>query len=214
METVELQVEARSATGKGACRRLRAQGRLPAVVYGHSLSAQPISCDREGFITAMQGEMSRNTCFRLAGPGDLDGRLVLAREVQRTAVMREIVHVDLYVVEPDREVLVQVPVRPLGTPVGVKTGGQLRQLRRDIEVLCLPASIPAFIGVDVSALEVGDSLSITDIEPEGDVRTHYRHEYAICRVLVPRGLEDEEEEEEEGEEEMEAEEGEEEAAPE
>ena len=77
METVELQVEARSGTGKGACRKLRAKGRLPGVVYGRALAAQAISCDKEGLVAALGGSMGRNTCFRLSGPKDLDGRVVV-----------------------------------------------------------------------------------------------------------------------------------------
>ena len=196
MDTIELHVEARDGTGKGVCRRLRAEGRIPAVIYGHGLAPKPIALRLDAFIDAMQGEMGRNTQFVLRGDGDVEGRLVIPREVQRTAISREVIHVDLLQVEEGRELVVTVPVTLVGTPKGVKAGGVLRQLRRDVEVSCLASRIPATIEVDVTALEVGQALSITGMTLEEGVRAHYRHEFAICRVLVPRGADAEEGEEE------------------
>ena len=193
METVELQVEARAGRGKGAGRKLRAAGRIPAVLYGRGKSGESLSCTADDFVEAMGGPLGRNTRFRLVGGGEgLEGRLAIAREIQKRPVGRDVLHVDFYELDPEATVVVRVPVLLVGAPEGVQEGGILRQLRRDVDVRCTPGNIPESLELDVTGLKLGQALSVSDVDAGEGVEIFYRHDFALCGVMTPRGLEEEE----------------------
>jgi large subunit ribosomal protein L25 len=165
----ELVVEVREATGKGAARRLRQAGRIPGVCYGRNATPVSVSLDPKGLEHVLATSSSGlNTLFELKGGGDFDGKPVLVRELQRNPVNGHLVHADLYMVDLQQKVHVSVPVHLEGSPEGVKMGGILDHTLREIEFECLPQSIPEEVRVDVSALEIGDSLHVSDLTlPEG-----------------------------------------------
>ncbi|MEJ2482723.1 MAG: 50S ribosomal protein L25, partial [Gemmatimonadota bacterium] len=118
-------------------------------------------------------------------------------EIQRHPVRSEYVHVDFFEIRAGEKLNVNVPLHLVGTPIGVKNGGVLQQVRHEIEIECLPAEIPASFEVDISGLEIGDSLHIGDIDL-GGVDLLDEPERTICLVAAPRVVEVEEEEDLEG----------------
>jgi large subunit ribosomal protein L25 len=200
-----LVAEVRDATGKGVARRLRAAGRIPAVVYGKGAESKAISIDPSALQRLLQsGGAGMNTLIELSVDGTT--RTVLVKELQREPVRGRPLHTDFYLVDLDQTVEVSVPIHLVGRAPGVELGGILDHPLREIELECLPRAIPEGVEVDVSALQVGDSIHVRDLElPEGaSVRTD--ENLAVASVVAPVVVEEPVvEEPEEGEE---AEEGE------
>jgi large subunit ribosomal protein L25 len=182
MERLELPVEIRSGRGKGAARRLRASGSVPGVVYGHGCDATSIAVSAR-VVSRLVGS---NQIISLSGAEGLSGRLVLMKEAQLDPVSREILHCDLYAVDPSQKVEATVPLHLTGKPKGVEVGGVLEPMLRTIEVRCLPLSIPTEITVDVSELEVGDVLHARSIPlPEG-IELESDPDAPVAHVIAPR----------------------------
>ena len=169
---------------------MRRDGRIPAVVYTGGRPAESVSLSGEAFVKAMNGPMGRNTRFLLAGPDGLAGKLALVKDIQKTPVSRDVLHVDLLEVQPAQKVVVRVPVRLVGKAAGTEEGGIVRQLRRDVDVRCDAVLIPEFVELSVEGLELGESLSVSDLEFSEGLEAVFRHDFAIVRMLIPRGLEE------------------------
>jgi len=195
-----LVAEVRDATGKGVARRLRAAGRIPAVVYGKGAESKAISIDPSALQRLLQsGGAGMNTLIELSVDGTT--RTVLVKELQREPVRGRPLHTDFYLVDLDQTVEVSVPIHLVGRAPGVELGGILDHPLREIELECLPRAIPEGVDVDVSALQVGDSIHVRDLElPEGaSVRTDVN--LAVASVVAPVVVEEPvAEEPEEGEE--------------
>jgi len=192
MGDVQFAVEGRENTGKGANRRLRQRGLVPGIVYGGGRAATPIAFDVAKFERLLQTSHGGvNTIIEISGPATISGKTVIAKELQREAVRGRITHVDFYEVDLKTKIEVEVPIHLTGTPVGVVNGGVLDQQLRDLEIMCLPNAIPDSIQVDVSALDLGSNLHVSDlVVPEGiDVMSDA--ELTVATVLIPRGLRDE-----------------------
>lgn len=203
MSETQLAVEARENTGKGYARKLRAAGRIPAICYSASMEATPLQLDPAALDRLLRGSAAgMNTLFDLQG-GGLDGRTVLVKELQRDPVRGFILHADLFAIDVDKTIEVEVPVQVVGTPVGVSLGGGILDFpMREIEVMCLPRAIPEELRVDVSALELGDSIHVRDVPlPEG-VELISDPDLTVVSVVAPAKAEEEvtaaEEEEAEG----------------
>ena len=171
METVEINIERRTTTGKGAMRRLRAAGRVPAVLYGPKRSATSVAVDAEQF-EARVGHLEGSHLIRLLHDGgtdaDLRERMVLLREMQRHPVTGRVLHADFYEVDLTERLAVSVPLHFIGKAAGVVAGGILQPILRELEVECLPTEIPEFIEVDVSPLGIHEAIHLADIKvPEG-----------------------------------------------
>lgn len=164
MATVSLDAKTRTDTGKGAARKLRAKGLMPAVVYSFGSEATPIAIEPDAIEMAFQKTQDRNTLVELAF-ADGAKRTCLVRDVQRHPVTRRLEHIDFYQLESDRPVTVKVDVNPVGTAVGTKIGGRLRVIKRHLQVRCKPADIPRAIDIDVTEMVVGDLRKISDITP-------------------------------------------------
>lgn len=181
---VTLTAERRTTKGTGAARKLRVKGRVPAVIYGHGRDPESLSLSQTELDKALIGIAAASTIIDLT----VDGKPVktLIREIQRTAVRREIVHVDFYEVHADEQIKLRVPVHLVGTPDGVRNaGGVLDQVLRDIEIEVLPAQIPERVELDVTALTIGKSLHVRDIQvPNATVLTH--GDDTVCTVVAPR----------------------------
>ncbi len=165
-----LNVEIRDRAGKGVARKLRAAGRIPGIFYGKNVSPVAISLDVHALRRLLDAsEAGLNTIIRLDGGGDLSGKQVLVRELQKDPVRGDYLHADLYTVDVTRKVEVSVPIRITGTPKGVEfEGGVLDHSLRQLDLICLPLSIPKELVVDVSTMELGESLHVRDIAlPEG-----------------------------------------------
>ncbi|MBM3318659.1 MAG: 50S ribosomal protein L25 [Candidatus Eisenbacteria bacterium] len=164
MSLVELAGRNREDKGKGAAHRLRAEGLLPGVVYG-SGENRLVAVERHGFEGVLRRAVTGTVLIDLALP---DGSLrVLIKEVQRDPATAKLLHVDFLRISMDRPIRLKVPLRFTGVPEGVRTeGGMLEHLLREMEVECLPGDVPEFIEIDVSALNVGQSIHARDIVRE------------------------------------------------
>lgn len=188
-----LVVELRDGRGKGAARKLRAAGRIPGIVYGGgrestSVSIDPRLLDRR----IQQSEAGMNTLFDLTVEGgDAAAKTVLVKDIQRDPVLGAPLHADLYEVDMTQTIEVEVPLHVVGEPVGVvNMGGILDQALRELRVECLPRAIPDSIEVDVTALELGDSLHVRDLAlPEG-VELRDDADLSVVSVVAPKAEEE------------------------
>lgn len=192
-EQAVLQVEPRSETGKGASRRIRAAGMIPANVYGHGEEPTAVQADALQFKALISRISTENTLVDLK-IGKERAKAVLIREIQRHPYRSEILHVDFFEITAGEKIRVAVPVHLQGNAIGVKNGGILQVIRHELEVECLPRDIPASFEVDISEMTIGDSLHVRDI-PTGDVAVLEDESLTVCTVVAPKVVAVEEEEE-------------------
>lgn len=190
MGEISIEVQLREGRGKSASRRLRAAGRIPAVVYGHgnapvSISVDPGQLERK----IKDSHAGLNTLFDLVGEGAVAGRTVLLKELQREPVRGGLVHADFFEIDANETIQVSVPIHLTGSAQGVVMGGVIEHSLREVELSCLPGVIPDEIVVDVSALDIGDSLHVSDLPlPEG-VEMMTDTALSVVSVIVPRAAE-------------------------
>jgi large subunit ribosomal protein L25 len=152
---------------KNAARRVRVQGRIPAVVYGAKEPAQAIELDPKQMLRILHSESGHNSIFDLEVAGSPAKTKVMIVDWQYEPIKDRLIHIDLKRIAMDKAMKVEVPVLLEGVPVGVKLGGGiLDQVLREVEIECLPSDIPSHINVDVSNLAFGDVLRISDL-PHG-----------------------------------------------
>lgn len=186
MAQAQLQVAARSGLGKGDARSLRRQGLIPATVYGRGLTPCSVVVDPKALKQAVATEAGWNTLLTLQGEGAFAGKVVILKEAQYSAIRRDMTHVDFQVVDLQKKVHVMVPVHPVGKSAGEKNGGNLQVIRHELEVFCLPTSIPGAIEVDVTKLEVGDVLHIEDIALPAGVDVPHDVNFTVITVTAPK----------------------------
>lgn len=159
-----LTARSRVERGKNAARALRRTGRVPAVLYGGGAEARPLSVDTLELERLLSSISVENTLIDLQIEGEPGTARALIREVQRHPYKPIVMHLDFYQVRAGEKIRLQVPVRLLGTAVGVSVdGGVLDQVIYDLDIECLPADIPEAADLDVSQLGVGESLRVSDI---------------------------------------------------
>jgi large subunit ribosomal protein L25 len=185
-QQANLQVATRSGTGKGAARSLRREGKVPGVIYGHGRTAEPFTIDTVALQKTLIGISAATTILDVA----IDGRppvKALIREIQRHSLRpAEIIHLDLYEVRSDEEITLQVPIRLIGVPDGVRNfGGVLDHVLRELEIEVLPNDIPEHVDLDVTALTIGHSLFVRDLKVE-KARILNDPDTPICTVVAPR----------------------------
>jgi large subunit ribosomal protein L25 len=185
-QQANLQVSIRTGTGKGAARSLRREGKIPGVIYGHGREAEPVAIDTVSLQKMLGGVSAATTIVDVA----IDGRApvrALIREIQRDSLRpAEIIHLDLYEVRSDEEITLQVPVRLIGIPDGVRNfGGVLDHVLRELEIEVLPSDIPEHVDLDVTALAIGHSLFVRDLKVE-NAKVLNDPDTPICTVVAPR----------------------------
>lgn len=186
-----LNIELRTGKGKGDARKLRAAGLIPGVYYGASERPQSVALDPRALdraITASGAGM--NTLFDLAGGGALAGKRVIVKDIQRDPVRGTPLHADLYAVDLDRKIEVSVPYHLTGTAKGVKMGGIVDHSLREVEIECLPRWIPEEILVDISDLDVGDSLHVRDIPLPENVKLISDPDLSVVSIVAPAAAEE------------------------
>jgi large subunit ribosomal protein L25 len=185
MEAVLDAVE-RNQRGKNEARRLRAGGRIPAVVYGEREGGKAIAVDPKVLARILRTEQGANTLIALNLPGGGDAR-VLVKEYQLDPITHELLHADFYRVAMDKLIRVQVTVLAQGEPKGVKQqGGVLDIVHRQIEIECLPADIPNHIDIDVSDLMVGQSVRVKDVATNPKWKALSDPEMMLLHVIIPK----------------------------
>jgi large subunit ribosomal protein L25 len=177
METVEITIERRAAGKKGVARRLRASGKVPAVLYGPKRQTAAVAVDAEEFerkLTHLEGSHLIRLLHAGGADPELHERMVLVREMQIHPVTGLALHADFYEVDLTERLVVSVPLHFVGKPVGVVNGGILQPILREVQVECLPTEIPEFIEIDVTALDIHEAVHLGEltlperVSPVGD----------------------------------------------
>ena len=187
MEMQELTITRREATGKQVAKRLRRAGAVPAILYGGA-KAEPITVDPKAVLRMIHGREGTTQLLALKFDGETSGgaRMAIIRDLQFDPVSEDLLHVDLQEVAADRAITVRVAVRPVGEAAGVRDQkGILNLVLHELEVSCLPTAIPQRIDADVSALMIGDVLTVAALlAPEG-VRILTPAAQAVATVVPP-----------------------------
>ncbi len=214
-QTSILKAEKRSETGTSAVKKLRDQGRIPAVVYGANKEAEPLSVQEKELVTLLHAAGAGSTLVDLEVTGaKMKRRMALIQDIQQNPLTGKLLHVDFHSVREDEMVHSNVAVELRGEPIGVKHGGVLEQQLITLDIECLPRELPETITADISELEIGDALLVRDLTVPENVNVLSPPDNRVASVSEPAKMEEEEVAEEEELEEG-AEEGEEseEAAP-
>ncbi len=181
MSIPTLQASNREKVGKGASRSLRRDNMIPVVVYGSKVETTHHAVDAKELDTAL---LHHARVIMLAVEGKEPIKAVI-REVQRHPVTEEVRHVDLLAVQDDDVVTLRIPVKHIGNPVGVKQGGQLRQLVTKLEISCKAIDIPSFVEVDITNLEAGRNLLVKDL-PKAAYTFIAPPHIAVMQITKPR----------------------------
>jgi large subunit ribosomal protein L25 len=192
-----LNVEPRVRTGKGGSRKVRQDGLVPAVVYGKGIDSLNLRLDPKALQQAVATEAGWNTLITLKGDGPFDGKVVILKDMQIDAIRRDVQHVDFHAIDLKQKLAVMVPVQPVGKSKGEIEGGTLQLVRHELEVLCLPTNIPTSIEIDVTELNVGDSIHIDEVSLSEDVESQHDVNFTVLTVVGRMAEEVEEVEEDE-----------------
>jgi large subunit ribosomal protein L25 len=192
MEVGKLTVTLRNNAGKGAATKLRAQGKVPGVCYGSSpdgrIEPLPIVVDVKALRAALDPVRKQNTVIDLTidSDGGSSRKLhALVKEYQIHPLRREITHVDLLAIDPNKEVLAEVPLEFTGKPRGAINGGQIRTVLRSVEVRAKPNDIPVKLVVDVSPLEIGDVVHVSALDLPAGVTSVTGRDQAVVTCAAP-----------------------------
>src|SRR6478609_8466328 len=181
-----LKAEPREGRGKNEARRLRASGKIPAVVYGTEKNkAAEIAVDPRVLLRILHSESGVNTLIGLEGAGLAAGGKVLVKEYQLDPIDHRLLHADFYAVAMDKTLEVTVPIVIKGEPKGVKQqGGVVDFVNREIEVECLPGDIPEHIDVDISELMLHQGIRVRDLPKSDKVKPISEPEMMIVHVVT------------------------------
>lgn len=185
METLEIRVDARDKKRKRDAKRLLRSGKIPGILYGPKTQAIALALDKREFSSRV-ADLEGSHLVRLkSDSSELADKVALVKDMQHHPISGDVIHTDLYEVDLTAKITVNVPLHFIGKAEGVVRGGILQPIVREIEVECLPLDIPAFFDVDVSALDIGDSVHIEELTmPEG-VTAVYESNLALVAVVPP-----------------------------
>jgi len=212
LERIELQTTVRTSTGNSPARSLRRSGHIPAVLYGPKADPILLSVNVKSLEQAFkQGNVFQIILDLVIQNGKKITKAAMVKELQTHPVSGNFIHVDFYEIDMKRQIKVMVPLITKGQSVGVENGGMLNIVRRELELFCLPGDIPEAIEIDITDLDVGDSIHIEDIPLGENVEISSDVNFTVVTVLSPKaeeeGVEEAEAELEEGEAEEGGEEG-------
>jgi large subunit ribosomal protein L25 len=193
IKDITINASSREGVGKGPTRRLRAQGMIPAAVYGEGGDAVAIAVSAKEIATILRSGTGHNTIFKLALPQtDGEPANVIIKDYQVDPVRGRLLHADLLRLSMTTTTRVSVSVETIGEPPGVKTEGGILELQlRDIEVECLPGDIPEHLKVDVSNLQIGDHVTVADLVYDREkVKLLVDEHQIVAGVLAPRMIEE------------------------
>ena len=201
MEKIELKVTIRKTTGNGAARELRRGGMIPAILYGPK--AEPVMLSvttKELENILMTSNIGQVLLDLLIQNGKQQSRTAMIKELQTQPVSGSLLHVDFYEVAMDQKIKISIPVMTKGQSKGVEEGGVLQLVRHEVEVFCFPNNIPESLEVDVTDMNIGDSLHINEASIDEAIELVDETNFTLVTILSPKAEEEEVVEEEEGEE--------------
>ena len=203
MDLIDLKAKARKEKGKSAVRSLRRQQNVPGIVYGPKMDPLMLSVDMPDLDKIVRENGYSGVFIKLSVEGDRKrARTVMLKDVQMDTFAIDYFHVDFQEIDMDTELTVTVPVESVGECKAVKDEGAFLQvIRRELDVICKPSDTPEVIEVDISGLEIGDSIHVEELDLGENVQIPFETNFTILTVVPPEAEEEEEEEElEEGEE--------------
>ncbi len=195
MELIELSVAKRESTGKGAARKLRADNVIPGIIYGAKFEPVKVSIDVNTFGKVIREHGTTGLFFDLKVEGET-GRMVMLKEIQMDPFGLRYLHIDFHEIDMDATVSIVVPVEVEGISAGVKEGGMVQIIRRDLEVICKPKDTPESIKLDISELEIGDSIHVADIDLGAEIEIPFDTNFTVVTIVPPESGSDDEEGEE------------------
>jgi len=185
LETVDIQVDTREPGSKQKARRLRRQEKVPGVLYGPKVQPVPLVLNKKEFLGRVAGLEGSHLVRLKSSSASLADKVALVKEMQYHPITGDILHADLYEVDLGAKIHVRVPLHFVGKAAGVVRGGILQPVVREIEVECLPLDIPEYFNVEVSELDIGDSIHVEDLSiPEG-VTAVYESNFTLVTVVPP-----------------------------
>src|SRR5437016_5282779 len=183
---VKLAAERRETTGRSAMRKLKGRGIIPAIVYGGKDKPQPLQVSRRDINVMLSHASGENILVELEIAGEKSSRMAMIQEIQHSPVGGDVLHVDFHAVSMDEQIEADIPLEASGTANGVKNfGGLLEQNLRSLAIECLPRDLPDVLTVDVSALNIGDSIHVRDIALPAGVTTKTQPDLTAFSVLAP-----------------------------
>jgi len=184
----ELPIQKREKQSRHFLRTARANNLIPCIAYGHNENNRMFSITETDLVKLIHTIGRENALINLNLDGDAFS--VIIKDVARNPRTNKIIHIDFQIIHADEKIKVEVPIKLNGTAPGIKEGGMLEQILREIEIKCLPAKIPSHYDVDISKLSIGHSIHVRDIKLEdAELVTH--GEEVIVTILAPRTQEEE-----------------------
>jgi large subunit ribosomal protein L25 len=185
MEMRELTIQKREGLGKGAAKRLRRAGQVPAILYGGASPVNIAVAPRDVF-RLIHGHEGSTQLLKVSFADNGESRMAIIRDIQFDPVSEDLIHVDLQEVAMDRAIQVSVAVHHVGDSVGVRENqGILEMILREVQVSCLPGNIPEVLDADVSGLRIGDVLTVKDLKAPEGVRILNDPTQAVATVAPP-----------------------------
>lgn len=191
MDLVEMKVAQRDV-GESSTKKIRSDGKIPAIFYGRGIEPLPLSVDARTLKTIIHGEAGTNVILKLDIEGKGKGETAIIKEIQRHPIEDFFLHIDFLKIAMDEKIQAKVPVNLIGESMGVKEGGVLQHGLWEIEVEAFPKDLPDSIEVDVAELQIGDSVRVTDLTVSVDVSVLTESEETVASVVPPTELKEEE----------------------
>ena len=187
MTKIPLNVDQRSTRGKGPARRLRALGKIPAIVYGKKIDPVSVTVDERDFLKVME-QAGKNPLFalKIKDNGNTTDRVALVKDRQVNPLDGKLVHLDFMEIPLDQPIEFSVPLDFTGKPRGVEVGGVFRPTERYLQVSCLPTDIPESLSVDVSMLSIGDTIQVAQVALPAGVTALDPETHTLATVLAPK----------------------------
>jgi large subunit ribosomal protein L25 len=186
LELHELKANIRESTGNGYARALRRQGQMPAVLYGKGVEPVKVSVTTRDLELLLKKNRASQVLMNLVIGNTGTPRSAMIKELQVDPLSRNFLHVDFYEVDMAQKITAKVPVVATGNSKGVETGGILQVIRKELEVMCLPQEIPQSIEIDVTDLDIGDSIHINEIPAEGNIEFPADVNFTVVTVVAPK----------------------------
>lgn len=187
MELIELKANIRNSAGKGQARALRRAEKIPAVLYGPGTEPVLLSVGIKDIENALKKSTTNQAILNLnILTGENTSKTAMIKELQTHPVSRNYQHIDFYEISMDRKIRVKIPVTVKGKSRGVEEGGILQIIRRELEILCLPTEIPETIEIDITDLDIGDSIHVKEIPFKGDIEIPVDVNFTVITIVSPK----------------------------
>jgi len=185
LETLEIRADTREKKRKRDAKRLLRGGKIPGILYGPKTPSTSLQLDKREFSTRVAGFEGSHLVRLKSESSALAEKVALVKDMQYHPISGDVIHADLYEVDLTAKITVNVPLHFVGKAAGVVRGGILQPIVREIEVECLPLDIPAYFEVDVSALDIGDSIHVEELTMPADVTAVFESNFPLVAVVPP-----------------------------